>query len=89
MKEKSLTLSQFARDSDINPGTFSSILKGVRLLTVDQLDRITELMDLPKGHYYEAYIKEHLQEINLDWRRVYPLLNSCAELRKLDSIRKI
>ncbi|MBM6994975.1 helix-turn-helix transcriptional regulator [Paenibacillus sp. DXFW5] len=89
MKEKSLTLSQFARDSDINPGTFSSILKGVRLLTVDQLDRITELMDLPKGHYYEAYIKEHLQEINPDWRRVYPLLNSCAELRKLDSIRKV
>lgn len=89
MKEKNLTLSQFARDSDINPGTFSSILKGVRLLTVDQLDRITELMSLPKGHYYEAYIEEHLQEINPDWRRVYPLLNSCAELGKLDSIRRV
>ncbi|MGG6313274.1 helix-turn-helix domain-containing protein [Paenibacillus macerans] len=88
MKRRELTLTQLAKEAEINPGTLSSILKGNRILTVEQLDRITELMGGPKGHYYEAYLQEHLQEINPDWRRVYPLLNSCAELNKLDCFRK-
>jgi hypothetical protein len=45
-------------------------------------------MGLPMGHFYEHYINDYLQERNPDWRRVAPFLRKCAELNKLDCIRR-
>lgn len=88
MKENELSLSQFSAKLNINAGTLSYILNGNRTLTIDHLDRITEIMGLPMGHYYEHYINDYLQERNPDWRRVAPFLRKCAELNKLDCIRR-
>lgn len=88
MKENELSLSQFSAKLNINAGTLSYILNGNRTLTIDHLDRISEVMGLPMGHYYEHYINDYLQERNPDWRRVAPFLRKCAELNKLDCIRR-
>jgi len=88
MKENELSLSQFSAKLNINAGTLSYILNGNRTLTIDHLDRITEIMGLPMGHFYEHYINDYLQERNPDWRRVAPFLRKCAELNKLDCIRR-
>ncbi len=86
IKQHELTIRQFALELGINVGTVSHILNGTRKLTVNQLDRITEVMGFPKGHYYTEFIREYLEENNPDWRRIRPLLFNCVELDKLDCI---
>ncbi|MGP0587724.1 helix-turn-helix domain-containing protein [Paenibacillus timonensis] len=88
MKENELNLSQFSMRLNINVGTLSYLLNGNRTLTMDHLDRISEIMGVPIGHYYENYIHDYLQERNPDWRRVGPFLRKCAELDKLECIRR-
>ncbi|MGG3453690.1 helix-turn-helix domain-containing protein [Paenibacillus rhizolycopersici] len=88
MKDNELNLSQFSMRLNINVGTLSYLLNGNRTLTMDHLDRISEIMGVPIGHYYENYIHDYLQERNPDWRRVGPFLRKCAELDKLDCIRR-
>ncbi len=73
---------------NINAGTLSYILNGNRTLTIEHLDRISEIMGVPMGHYYEKYIDDFLQERNPNWRRVGPFLRKCAELDKLDCMRR-
>lgn len=73
----------------MNAGTVSSILKGNRVMAVDQLDRMTAVLELPKGHYYEQYIQECMVEAVPNWRRIKPFLYRCAELDKLDCIQQI
>lgn len=88
IREHDLNLSQFSMRLKINAGTLSYILNGNRTLTIDHLDRISEIMGVPIGHYYEKYIEDYLKERNPNWRRVGPFLRRCAELDKLDSIRR-
>lgn len=89
MQQNNLKLTQLARRSEINTGTISAVISGARPLAVDQMDRITEAMGLPKGHFYKTYIRDYLQEMNPDWRRVRPFMHNCAELDKLDYIREV
>lgn len=89
MEQNGLSLTQLAKQWELNPGTVSSILNGNRPLAVEQLERITAVMELPRGSFYKAYISEYLHETNPDWRRVKPLLQNCAELNRLDLIREI
>ncbi|GJM78481.1 hypothetical protein HMSSN139_09770 [Paenibacillus sp. HMSSN-139] len=88
IREHDLNLSQFSMRLKINAGTLSYILNGNRTLTIDHLDRISEIMGVPIGYYYEKYIEDYLKERNPNWRRVGPFLRRCAELDKLDSIRR-
>jgi transcriptional regulator with XRE-family HTH domain len=88
IREQELNLSQFSMRLNINAGTLSYILNGNRALTIEHLDRISEIMGVPIGHYYENYIEDYLQERNPNWRRVGPFLRKCAELDKLDCIRR-
>lgn len=83
-----MNLTQFSTRLKINAGTLSYILNGNRALTIDHLDRISEVMGVPKGHYYEKYIEDYLQERDPNWRRVGPFLRKCAKLDKLDCIRR-
>lgn len=89
MQKHELSLTQLAKQLELNAGTVSALLNGKRRLAVEQLERITKGMGLPRGYFYKTYIRDYLQETNPDWRRVRPLLLHCAELDKLDCIREI
>ncbi|MBT2289108.1 helix-turn-helix transcriptional regulator [Paenibacillus albidus] len=89
IKRRGLNISQLGKEAGLNAGTVSSILKGNRVMAVDQLDRMTAVLALPQGYYYEQYIQECMVEAVPNWRRIRPLLYRCAELDKLDCIRQI
>lgn len=88
MELEALNISQLGKISGLNPGTISSILSGNKVIAVDQLDRITSVMKLEHGHFYEQYIEECLVNAPLNWRRVRPFLYRCAELGKLSCMEK-
>ncbi|MGF7048464.1 transcriptional regulator with XRE-family HTH domain [Paenibacillus sp. DS2015] len=89
IQRNGLTYSQLGKNAGLNAGTVSSILTGNRVMAVDQLDRMTSVLELPSGHFYEQYIQECMIEAVPNWRRIRPLLYNCAELDKLDCIRQI
>jgi transcriptional regulator with XRE-family HTH domain len=89
IQRKGLNYSQLGKKAGLNAGTVSSILKGNRVMGVDQLDRMTSVLSLPQGHFYEPYIQECMVVAVPNWRRIRPLLYRCAEIDKLDCIRQI
>ncbi|WP_379163294.1 transcriptional regulator [Paenibacillus sp. sgz5001063] len=89
IEREALSFSQLGKLAGLNAGTVSSIMKGNRIMGVDQLDRMTAVLGLPKGHFYEQYIQECMVEAVPNWRRVRPFLYRCAELDKLDCIKRI
>ena len=89
MMEQGMNITTLSRLSGLNVGTVSSVLKGHKLIAVDQLDRITSVMGLPQGHYYSRYIQESMVDTPPNWRRIRPLLYRCVELNLLDCIRQI
>ncbi len=89
MKDESLTLRKLATLVDINVGTLSAIFNNNKVFTVEHLDRLTSVMNLPEGYFYNHYIQEYLSNSTPDWRRVRPLLYRCMELDKLDCITNI
>lgn len=88
IEREGLNFSQLGRKAGLNAGTVSSILKGNRIMAVDQLDRMTKVLGLPEGHYYEQYIQECIVETVPNWRRIRPFLFRCAELDSLECIRR-
>lgn len=89
IEREGLSYSRLGRLAGLNAGTVSSILKGNRIMAVDQLDRMTAVLGLSQGHFYEQYIQECMVEAVPNWRRVRPLLYRCAELDKLDCIEQM
>ncbi|MFB5268226.1 transcriptional regulator [Paenibacillus enshidis] len=90
MEREQLPLSDLGRKTGLNVGTLSSIFTGGRVMSVNQLDRITSLMGLPEGHFYELYIhQENIAATQPNWRRLRPFIFRCAELNKLDCIRYV
>ncbi|WP_410770471.1 transcriptional regulator [Fontibacillus sp. BL9] len=89
IKKEDLNLRKLATLADINAGTLSAIFNKNKVFTVEHLDRITSVMNLPEGHFYTHYIEEYLSNSTPDWRRVRPFLYRCMELDKLDCIKKI
>ncbi|MDH6672674.1 transcriptional regulator with XRE-family HTH domain [Paenibacillus sp. LBL] len=88
LKKTGLTINQFGELSKINSGTLSTIIKGVRPIAMQQLDRIVAAMGLPEGSFYELYLEECFS-YPLNWRRLKPFLYRCAELDKLMLIQKV
>ncbi|MDP4097623.1 transcriptional regulator [Paenibacillus sp. P96] len=88
MEQQGLNISRFGKIAGLNAGTMSSILNGNRIMAVNQLDRITAVLALPEGYFYEQYVQEYLNEASPNWRRIRPFLYRCAELDKLDCIRQ-
>ncbi|WP_339270917.1 helix-turn-helix transcriptional regulator [Paenibacillus sp. FSL K6-1330] len=88
LKKTGLTINQFAERSKINSGTLSTIIKGVRPIAMQQLDRMVSAMGLPEGSFYELYADECFA-YPLNWRRLKPFLYRCAELDKLELIQKV
>lgn len=87
--EENLCLSKIAKKTEINAGTLSSIFNKNKIFTVDQLDRVTAVMNLPEGYFYEQYIIDYLKEATPNWRRIRPFLYRCAALDKLDCVEKL
>ncbi|WP_419890814.1 transcriptional regulator [Paenibacillus xylanexedens] len=89
LKNEGYKLQQFSEISDINVGTLSAIIKGSRLMSMNQLDQITSAMGLEQGYFYERYGVECFIESAPHWRRLEPFLYRCAELGKLDIIQQV
>ncbi|MFM9277103.1 helix-turn-helix domain-containing protein [Paenibacillus jiagnxiensis] len=88
MGREKLTLSDLGRKTGLNVGSLSSIITGRRTMSVNQLDRITKLMELPEGHFYNQYIQDNMAATQPNWRRLRPFIFRCAELNKLDCIQQ-
>lgn len=89
MKRNNLKNRHLALKIGVDPATVTYLFNGGRILTVANLDRITELMGHPRGYFYEQYIEDYLQDRTPDWRRIGPFLNHCAEIGKVDCIRAV
>ncbi|MFB5678004.1 transcriptional regulator [Paenibacillus terreus] len=89
MEREKFSLSDLGRKTGLNVGSLSSIITGGRIMSVNQLDRITSLMELPEGHFYDLYIQDNMAAAQPNWRRLRPFIFRCAELNKLDCIRQV
>ncbi|MBP1175963.1 transcriptional regulator with XRE-family HTH domain [Paenibacillus sp. PvR133] len=89
LKQNDMTLSQFAEYSGVHQRTLSNWITQHRPISVQQLDRITAAMDLPEGYFYDLYIENYIIDLSPNFRRIEPLLYRCAELDKLDAIRRM
>ncbi|MEE4566703.1 helix-turn-helix transcriptional regulator [Paenibacillus polymyxa] len=89
LQQENLTLSQFGQITGMNRGIISSIVTGNKSMSINQLDRITEAMGLPEGHFYELFIENYIIDHPPNMRRIEPFLYRCAELDKLDGIRRV
>ncbi|MDR6720082.1 helix-turn-helix transcriptional regulator [Paenibacillus sp. 2003] len=89
LKNKGYKLQQFSEIADINVGTLSAIIKGTRLISMNQLDQITSAMELEQGYFYDMYGVECFIESAPHWRRLEPFIYRCAEIGKLDIIQQV
>ncbi|MEK5144967.1 MULTISPECIES: helix-turn-helix domain-containing protein [unclassified Paenibacillus] len=89
LKQNDMMLSQFAEYSGVHQRTLSNWITQHRPISVQQLDRITVAMDLPEGYFYDLYIENYIIDLSPNFRRIEPLLYRCAELDKLDAIRRM
>lgn len=89
LKREDITLTQFAESCGLQTGTLSNLRNGHRPISVWQLDQITMCMGHQEGYYYDLYIDNYIIDRSPDWRRIGPLLLRCAEMDKLDAIRRV
>ncbi|AOZ94916.1 hypothetical protein [Paenibacillus crassostreae] len=75
----------------LNKGILSAIINRnpPKPISVRQLDIITAGMELPEGALYELYIDEIIVSNPLNWRRLKPFLQRCAELEKYNCIEEV
>ncbi|MEE4561443.1 helix-turn-helix transcriptional regulator [Paenibacillus polymyxa] len=89
LKQEGLSLSQFGQITGMNRGIISSIVTGNKSMSINQLDLITKAMGLPEGYFYDLFIENYIIDTPPNMRRIEPFLFRCAELDKLDSIRRV
>ncbi|MET3208708.1 UNVERIFIED_CONTAM: transcriptional regulator with XRE-family HTH domain [Paenibacillus sp. PvR008] len=89
LKQNDMTLAQFAEYSGVHQRTLSNWIIQHRPVSVQQLDRITVAMGLPEGDFYDLYIENYIIDLPQNMRRIEPLLYRCAELDKLEAIRRM
>lgn len=89
MKQNYLNGRQFAELIGVNPGTVTYFFNGQRIITVYNLDKLTEVMGYPEGYFYEQYIEDYLRDRTPNWRRIGPYLNRCVEIGKIDCFNTV
>ncbi|WP_058830687.1 helix-turn-helix domain-containing protein [Paenibacillus polymyxa] len=89
IQQKGLSLAQFGQLAGMNRGIISAIVTGNKSMSVNQLDRITEAMGLPEGEFYDLFIENFIIDHPPNMRRIEPFLFRCAELDRLDAIRRV
>lgn len=89
MEREQLRLSDLGRLTGLNVGTLSSVITGGKIMGINQLDRITSIMGLPEGHFYDIYIQDNIVANQPNWRRIRPFIFRCAQLNKMEHIQQI
>ncbi|MCP3778441.1 transcriptional regulator [Paenibacillus sp. MZ03-122A] len=89
LKQEGLSMMEFGHIAGMNRGIVSSIVSGNKSMSVNQIDRITEAMGLPEGYFYDLFIENYIIDTPPNMRRIEPFLYRCAELDKLDAIRRV
>ncbi|QDY85309.1 transcriptional regulator [Paenibacillus polymyxa] len=89
IQQEGMSLTQFGHIAGMNRGIVSAIVTGNKTMSVNQLDLITEAMGLPEGHFYDLFIENYIIDTPPNMRRIEPFLFRCAELDKLDAIRRV
>ncbi|MGG1617892.1 transcriptional regulator [Paenibacillus sp. NRS-1782] len=89
LQQEGWSLARFGQIAGMNRGAVSAILTRNKPMSVNQLDRITETMGLPEGHLYDLFIDNYIIDLPPNMRRIEPFLYRCAELDKLDAIRRV
>ncbi|RRJ66844.1 XRE family transcriptional regulator [Paenibacillus oralis] len=88
MKRENLNINQLGKLTGLNSGSLSSIINGKKVMSVEQLDRLTASFGRSEGDLYEQYLQDYLIPSPPNWRRIRPFFYRCEELNKLDCIRK-
>ncbi|AWB46432.1 transcriptional regulator [Paenibacillus sp. CAA11] len=89
LQQEGLNLARLGKLTGINRGSISAIVSGNKPMSINQLDRITEVMGLPEGHFYDLFIENYILGVPLNMRRIEPFLYRCVELNKLDMFRQV
>ncbi|ADO59503.1 helix-turn-helix transcriptional regulator [Paenibacillus polymyxa] len=89
LKKEGLNLAQLGQMSGMNRGIISAIVTGNKSMSINQLDRITEAMELPEGYFYDLFIENYIIDHPPNMRRIEPFLYRCVELEKFESIRRV
>ncbi|QNR65305.1 transcriptional regulator [Paenibacillus peoriae] len=89
IQQESLSLAQFGQIAGLNRGIVSAIVTGNKTMSVNQLDLITDAMGLPEGSFYDLFIENYIIDTPPNMRRIEPFVYRCAELDKLDAIRRV
>ena len=88
--ETGCTLTELKEKGGPEIGNLSACLRGksLRPINVKQLDKLTEVLGLPEGYYYEYYIDECFYNGRVARPRMEPFLCRCAILGKRKLIEK-
>ncbi|WP_342426524.1 transcriptional regulator [Paenibacillus sp. FSL L8-0158] len=89
LQQEGLNIAQFGQLAGMNRGLVSAIVTGNKSMSVNQLDLITEAMGLQEGHFYDLFMENYIIDHPPNMRRIEPFLYRCAELDKLDAIRRV
>ena len=88
IKDNNILLYHFTEKTGINSGTLSRVVNGLQPISVRVLDIITSEMGLQDGCFYDQYVDELFEDSILNWRRIRPFLQRCAELGRNECIER-
>jgi tetratricopeptide (TPR) repeat protein len=87
LREKNVTQKdvQIRTNGRVKQGNLSAALKGTRHFTLEMLDAITEMLDLPFGHFYPYYVHECKDvDGNRIRKKCEEFIVKCVKLGKAD-----
>jgi transcriptional regulator with XRE-family HTH domain len=89
--EKNLTIEQIADATGISRYTLSSIMRGVRSVSLEQLDKITEALGFEKGALYQYYEHECYfpGKDRIRFKRSKEFILKCCELNLTGPIKRL
>ncbi|WP_411343378.1 hypothetical protein ACE3MZ_17305 [Paenibacillus sp. WLX1005] len=91
MRRAGVNFNQLSQLTNINRGTLSSIFNtsSLKLPSIEQLDKITESLNLNIGYYYDVYIEEYFRDFNPHWKKLKPLVYRCLRPQFQKQLKRI
>ncbi|WP_017815234.1 hypothetical protein [Paenibacillus shenyangensis] len=87
--DNNLSISAFGDLCNVNRGILSAVINGSKVISPDQLDKVTAAMQLNEGSLYSQYIEEYLETTAPDWRRIKRFLVRSAETDQLECVEQV
>lgn len=89
MKVKAVTATMITSAKNISLVNLSRMLGGSRTFSLEVLDAVTEVLELPAGHFYPYYIKEcWAKEGNRLRKKTEEYVVRCLELGLMDLVKR-